>query len=176
MVRIFISKMCQTSRQINVLYTIYLEILMFDGDERQNRSTEECSKLKRSVDMTSSGKMVSTLEQIQVPNGTGPGVRRITRSVIFDKVKVRIKHTLRIRDYKDFWRHCSPIVTNHILLENKKVRWQHKYVTKNFDYTRIVDRLGKSITVRLVWQVCSAVVAITHLRIARPCYVMASRH
>ena len=35
---------------------------------KQNRSTEGCSRLKRSVDMT--------LEQMQVPNGTGPDVRR----------------------------------------------------------------------------------------------------
>ena len=46
---------------------------------KQNRSTEGCSKLKRSVDMTSSGKMVSTLEQMQVQNGTGPGFRRSNR-------------------------------------------------------------------------------------------------
>ena len=54
---------------------------------KQNRSTEGCSKLKRSVDMTSSGKMVSTLEQMQVPNGTGPGVRRSKRPLLASRTR-----------------------------------------------------------------------------------------
>ena len=36
----------------------------------QNRSTERCSKLKRSIDMQIQERMVLTLEQMQVPNGT----------------------------------------------------------------------------------------------------------
>ena len=34
------------------------------------------------VDMKSSGKIVSTLEQMQVPNGTGPGARRRKRPLL----------------------------------------------------------------------------------------------
>ena len=57
---------------------------------KQNRSTEGCWKLKRSVDMTSSGKMVSTLEQIQVPNGTGPGVRRSKRPLLASHTRCNV--------------------------------------------------------------------------------------
>ena len=41
---------------------------------KQNRSTEGCSKLKSSVDMTIQERIVSTLEQMQFPSGTGPGL------------------------------------------------------------------------------------------------------
>ena len=37
---------------------------VFNAHGKQNRGTERCSKLKRSVDMTSSGRIVSTLEQM----------------------------------------------------------------------------------------------------------------
>ena len=57
---------------------------------KQNRSTEGCSKLKRSVDMTSSGRMVSTLEQMQVPNGTGPGVRRSKRPLLASRTRCNV--------------------------------------------------------------------------------------
>ena len=43
--------------------------------KEQNRSTDGYSKLKRSVDMTSSGKNCLNIITKQVPNGTGPGVR-----------------------------------------------------------------------------------------------------
>ena len=36
--------------------------------------------------MTSEERMVSTLEQMQVPNGTGPGVRRSKLSWLFPNV------------------------------------------------------------------------------------------
>ena len=47
----------------------------------QNRSTEGCSKLKKSEDMTSSGKNGLNIRTnaSPVPNGTGPGVRRRKR-------------------------------------------------------------------------------------------------
>ena len=57
---------------------------------KQNRSTEGCSKLKRSVDMTSSGKNglnIRTLEQMQVPNGTGRGVRRSKRPLLASRTR-----------------------------------------------------------------------------------------
>ena len=57
---------------------------------KQYRSTEGCSKLKRSVDMTSSEKMVSTLEQMQVPNGTGPGVRRSKRPLMPSRIRCNV--------------------------------------------------------------------------------------
>ena len=57
---------------------------------KQNRSTEGCSKLKKSVDITRSGKMVSTLEQMQVPNGTGPGVRRSKRPLFASRTRCNV--------------------------------------------------------------------------------------
>ena len=45
---------------------------------KQNRSTEGCSNLKRSVDMTSSGKNGLNIRT----NGTGPGVRRSKRPLL----------------------------------------------------------------------------------------------
>ena len=50
--------------------------------ERQFRSTEGCSKLKRSVDMTSSGKNCINIRTNTIPNGTGPGVRRSKRPLL----------------------------------------------------------------------------------------------
>ena len=41
-------------------------------EEKQNRSTEGCSKLKRSVDMASSGKNGLNIRTNASPNGTGP--------------------------------------------------------------------------------------------------------
>ena len=72
---------------------------------RQNRSTEGCSKLKRSVHMTRQNRestkgysrwkvqerMVSTLEQMQVPNGTGPGVRRSKRPLLASRTRCKKK-------------------------------------------------------------------------------------
>ena len=46
------------SFEFSTLYTTIIHQKMKTILERQNRSTEECSKLKRSVDMTSSGKNV----------------------------------------------------------------------------------------------------------------------
>ena len=48
----------------------------------ENRSTEECPKLKRSVDMTSSGKNGLNIRTNAVPNGTGPGIRRSKRPLL----------------------------------------------------------------------------------------------
>ena len=46
---------------------------------KQNRSTEGCSKLQRSVDMT--------LEQVQVPKGTVPGVRMSKRPLFASRTR-----------------------------------------------------------------------------------------
>ena len=56
---------------------------------KQNRSTEGCSKLKRSVDKFSK-RMVSKLEQMQVPNGTGPGVRRSKRPLLASRTRCNV--------------------------------------------------------------------------------------
>ena len=40
--------------------------------------------------MTSSGKMVSTLEQMQVPNWTGPGVRRSKRPLLASRTRCNV--------------------------------------------------------------------------------------
>ena len=45
------SEVCQTKRYVKII--LYVNIIRY---EAQNRSTEGCSKLKRSVDMKSSGK------------------------------------------------------------------------------------------------------------------------
>ena len=69
-------------------------------DVKQNRSTEGCSKLKMSVDMTSLGKNGLNIKQMQVTNGTGPGVRMSKRpllascarcNVLWKPLKFRIK-------------------------------------------------------------------------------------
>ena len=39
------------------------------------------------VDMTSSGRMATTYEQMQVPNGTGPGVRRSKRPLLVSRTR-----------------------------------------------------------------------------------------
>ena len=57
------------------------------------QNTEGYSKLKRSVDMTSSwknGLNIRTLEQMQVPNGTGPGVRRSKRPLLASRIRCNI--------------------------------------------------------------------------------------
>ena len=40
--------------------------------------------------MTSSGRMVSTLEQMQVPNGTGPSVRRSKRPLLASHTRCNV--------------------------------------------------------------------------------------
>ena len=55
---------------------------------KQNKSTEGCSKLKMSVEMTSAG-MASTLAQIQVPYGIGPGDRRSKRSLMASRTRCK---------------------------------------------------------------------------------------
>ena len=50
---------------------------------KQNRRTEGCSKQVRE-------RMVSTLEQMQVPNGTGPGVRRSKRPLLASRTRCNI--------------------------------------------------------------------------------------
>ena len=70
-----------------LLMTIHLrrKIRQFQINvEMQNRSTEGCSKLKRSEVQE---RMVSTLEQMQVPNGTGPGVRRSKRPLLASRTR-----------------------------------------------------------------------------------------
>ena len=39
--------------------------------------------------------MVSTLEQMQVPNGTGPGVRRGKRSLLASRIRCDVLRNLR---------------------------------------------------------------------------------
>ena len=50
--------------------------IIFRTISRQNRSTEGCSKLRRSVDLTSSRKNGLNIRANASPNGTGPGVQR----------------------------------------------------------------------------------------------------
>ena len=57
---------------------------------KQNRSTEGCSKLKRSVDMTSSGKNGLNIRTNASPNGTGPGVRRSKRPQLASRTRCNV--------------------------------------------------------------------------------------
>ena len=57
---------------------------------KQNSSTEGCSKLKRSVDMTSSGKNGLNIRTMQVQNGTGPGVRRSKRPLLASRTRCNV--------------------------------------------------------------------------------------
>ena len=45
--------------------------------------------------MTSSGRMVSTLEQMQVPNGTGPGVRRSKPPLLASRTRCNVLWNLQ---------------------------------------------------------------------------------
>ena len=58
--------------------------------KKQNRSTEGCSKLKRSVDMTSSRKNGLNIRTIASPNGTGPGVRRSKRPLLASRTRCNV--------------------------------------------------------------------------------------
>ena len=79
------------SNDFHILLTsVYYSASKSHKSIKQNRSTEGCSKLKKSVDMTSSGKIVSTLEQMQVPNGTGPGVRRSKRPLLASRTRCNV--------------------------------------------------------------------------------------
>ena len=52
---------------------------------KQNRSTEECSKTWQVQERT-----VSILEQMQVPNGAGPGVRRSKRPLLASRTRCNV--------------------------------------------------------------------------------------
>ena len=60
------------------------------GCSKQNTSTEGCSKLKRSVDMTSSGKNGLNIEQMQVRNWTEPGVRSSKRPLLASRTPCNV--------------------------------------------------------------------------------------
>ena len=92
---------------------------------KQNRSTEGCSKLKRSVDMTTQERMVSILEQTQVPNWTGPGFRRSKRPLLASRTccnvlwkplefgnKVKIGN--KFANWCNFWSIEGVIVYGHV--------------------------------------------------------------
>ena len=57
---------------------------------KQNRSTEGCPKLKRSADMKVQERMASTLKQMEVPNGTGPGVWRSKRPLLASRTRCSV--------------------------------------------------------------------------------------
>ena len=54
--------------------------------QEQNRSTEGCSKLKRSVDNASSGNNGLNIRT----NGTGPGVRRSKRPLLASRIRCNV--------------------------------------------------------------------------------------
>ena len=56
----------------------------------QNRSTVGCSKLKRSVDLTSSGKTGLNIRTNASPNGTGPGARRSKRPLLASRTRCNV--------------------------------------------------------------------------------------
>ena len=58
--------------------------------KEQNRSTEGCSKLKRSVDMTSSGKNGLNIRTNASPKWAGPGVRRSKRPLLASRTRCNV--------------------------------------------------------------------------------------
>ena len=97
---------CIRDRKIERLDACYIvEIRRMKQNTR--RSTEGCSKLKRSVDLTSSGKnglnirtnaetrqvqerLISSLENMQVPNLTGQCVRRSKRPLLASRTRCNV--------------------------------------------------------------------------------------
>ena len=84
--------------------------------------------------------MVSTLEQMQVPNGTGPGVRRSKRPLLASRTRCnvpwkppkfgnKVKVGIKVQFGNKFANRC-----NVLSIEGVKKRYQ------NFDYTTIADR------------------------------------
>ena len=63
---------------------------------KQNRSTEGCSKLIRSVDMTSSGKNGLNIRTNASPNGTGPGVWRSKRPLLASRTRCNVLYEKRL--------------------------------------------------------------------------------
>ena len=57
---------------------------------KQIRSTEGCSKLKRSVDMTSLGKNGLNIRTNASPNRTGPGVRGNKRPLLANRTRCNV--------------------------------------------------------------------------------------
>ena len=68
-------------------YCIFQIIYIF---RKQNRSTEGCSKLKRSVGMTSSGKNGLNIKTNASPNWTGPGIRRSKRPLLASRTRCNV--------------------------------------------------------------------------------------
>ena len=65
-----------------------VDIVLTILKQNTGRSTEGCSKLKRSIDITSSRKNGLNIRKMQVPNGTGPGVRRSKRPLFASQTEV----------------------------------------------------------------------------------------
>ena len=77
--------------------SLYFGPLQLRTVARQNRSTEGCSKLKRSVNMTSSGKNCLNIRTNASPNGTGPGVRRSKRPLLASRTRFNVLWKPRLR-------------------------------------------------------------------------------
>ena len=80
---------------------------------KQNRSTKGCSKLKRSVDITSSGKNGLNIRTMQVPNRTGPGVRRSKRSLLASRTRCNVLWQSSFV-FCLLQKLCLPILTNSL--------------------------------------------------------------
>ena len=94
---VFSSRQCKKCMQLCFALSLY-------GTQyyKQNRSTEGCSKLKRSVEWQVQEGMVSTLEQMQVPDGTGPGVRRSNRPLLASRIRCNV-----LRKHPKFGNKCA---------------------------------------------------------------------
>ena len=60
--------------------------------------------------MTSSGKMVSILEQMQVPNGTGPGVRMRKRPLLASRTRCNV-----------LWNHQNLVIRSKSVIKSSSV-------------------------------------------------------
>ena len=65
-------------------------VLSSNSSTKQNRSTEGCSKLKRSVDKTSSGKNGLNIRTNASPKWAGPGVRRSKRPLLASRTRCNV--------------------------------------------------------------------------------------
>ena len=71
----------------NVLNSHFFQLLYLS---KQNRSTGGCSKLKRSVDMTNSGKNGLNIRTNASPKWEGPGVRRREHPLLASRIRCNV--------------------------------------------------------------------------------------
>ena len=103
--------------RIRHAFPIAISILLLPSKIR-SRSSVGCSKLKRSVDMTSSGKNGLNIRKMQVPNWTGPGVRRSKRPLLASLTRCNMNRDF----YWDVYTKCPMETSWNRLMTSKTVK------------------------------------------------------